>query len=110
MNDTAVTADALVRKLRSVGYHRFLKRSDGIKNKRGQSRMLTPGAAVTHFDRCFQLGICASPSDEENACALFDLAHLPLEMVLLRRQRKAELDEAALADSIYQEILTDLDD
>ena len=47
----------------------------------------TPSDAVEYFDRCLQLGM---PSDlnrteEESALALFDLAHFPLEQVLVRQ-------------------------
>lgn len=105
-----VTVDTLSRMLRSARYHRFLQRSDGKTLKRGRSRMMMPCDAVAEIDRCYQIGIGLCKNDDDAACTLFDLAHLPLEMVLQRRQRQARFDEAALADEIYDEILAGLDD
>lgn len=83
------TVDDLVSRLRKVRYKTYNMKSDGVKLKTKQSRMLTPQQAVGEFNRCFELDIIhpGSKQNEEEiaSCMLYDLANIPLAMIKHRK-------------------------
>ena len=85
----AVTLDDLVSKLQSA---RIANINRGGSRKRGESRMRSPIDTVDYFDKCFDLDLQLTRNEHTNkdkmACMLFDLANIPLPMVMGRKLRE----------------------
>lgn len=90
---TMLTVNDLSKKLKHVRYMRFLdkKYNNHIKPARPYIHKNDPVAAVNYFNKYLSIGIDTRDPifmDEDLcACSLFDLANLPIEMVINRLNR-----------------------